>query len=79
MVFSSLLLSFFFFGSTTVVGWLIQILFFSYLIVLIRATFPRYKYNDLMNLGWKVFLPLSLSFLLFVVFIIFFYNCQLLG
>lgn len=79
MVFSSLLISFFFFGSTNLFGWLVQILFFSYLIVLIRATFPRYKYNDLMNLGWKVFLPISLSFLLFVVFTVFFYNCQLLS
>ena len=27
---------------------------------LIRATFPRYRYDQLMRLGWKVFLPLSM-------------------
>ena len=26
----------------------------------VRATFPRYRYDKLMRLGWKVFLPLSL-------------------
>ena len=27
----------------------------------VRATFPRYRYDQLMHLGWKVFLPLSMA------------------
>jgi len=37
----------------------IAALLFIYLWV--RATFPRYRYDQLMRLGWKVFLPLSLG------------------
>jgi NADH-quinone oxidoreductase subunit H len=29
----------------------------------IRATFPRYRYDQLMRLGWKVFLPISLTWI----------------
>ena len=31
-----------------------------FLFLLVRATFPRYRYDQLMYLGWKCFLPLTL-------------------
>ena len=41
--------------------WLIfKILFLFLLFALVKATVPRYRYDQLMRLGWKVFLPMSL-------------------
>ena len=38
----------------------IKIIFILFLFIWVRGTFPRYRYDQLMRLGWKVFLPLSL-------------------
>lgn len=43
--------------------WIVsKALIFVFLFVLIRGVLPRYRYDQLMRLGWKVFLPISLSF-----------------
>ena len=34
--------------------------FFMFLIVWLRATFPRYRYDQIMRLGWKVFIPITI-------------------
>ena len=38
----------------------LKITFILFLFIWVRGTFPRYRYDQLMRLGWKVFLPLSL-------------------
>lgn len=38
-------------------------LIFCFLFVLVRATFPRYRYDQLIDLGWKIFLPVATGFL----------------
>ena len=44
----------------------LKIVIFCFLFILVRAAFPRYRYDQLMDIGWKTFLPLSLSYLVFV-------------
>ena len=44
----------------------IKILFFLFSFVWVRVSFPRYRYDQLMRLGWKIFLPLSLSFVILI-------------
>ncbi|TXH34669.1 MAG: NADH-quinone oxidoreductase subunit NuoH [Rhodospirillaceae bacterium] len=39
-----------------------KIAFVAFCFLWVRATFPRYRYDQLMRLGWKVFLPFSLFF-----------------
>nr|YP_009329927.1 NADH dehydrogenase subunit 1 [Didymosphenia geminata]API83118.1 NADH dehydrogenase subunit 1 [Didymosphenia geminata] len=42
--------------------------------ILTRATLPRYRYDQLMYLGWKCFLPLSLGYLIFTVGVLISFN-----
>jgi NADH-quinone oxidoreductase subunit H len=39
---------------------LLKIVFFFFLFAMVKAMVPRYRYDQLMRLGWKVFLPTSL-------------------
>ncbi|MDT2074545.1 MAG: NADH-quinone oxidoreductase subunit NuoH [Planktomarina sp.] len=41
---------------------------FFFLIAMVKALVPRYRYDQLMRLGWKVFLPFSLGWVVFVAF-----------
>jgi NADH-quinone oxidoreductase subunit H len=78
MLFMSVLSSIFFFGGwlpllnffpfTLIPGgvWFgLKVLFFVLLFILSRACLPRFRYDQLMRLGWKVFLPFSLGWLIF--------------
>ena len=46
-----------------VIWFILKICFVLFFFLWVRATFPRYRYDQLMRLGWKVFLPLSLLWL----------------
>ncbi|WP_353229093.1 NADH-quinone oxidoreductase subunit NuoH [Novosphingobium sp.] len=47
--------------------WLMLKIFFGFLVFSwIKATVPRYRYDQLMRLGWKIFLPLSLGFVVVI-------------
>jgi NADH-quinone oxidoreductase subunit H len=85
MVFMCALISVIFFG-----GWLspvpflpdgvlwmvLKILIMFFLFSMVKAIVPRYRYDQLMRLGWKVFLPFSLAWVVLVAFMAHF---ELLG
>ncbi len=48
------------------IWFVLKICFIMFVFVWVRATFPRYRYDQLMRLGWKVFLPFSLFYLVLV-------------
>jgi len=53
------------FGPVSGIIWLVAKIFvFLYVFVLIRGTLPRFRYDQLMDLGWKVLIPLQLGWLL---------------
>ena len=47
-------------------GWpwtLLKVLFFASAYIWFRATFPRYRYDQIMRLGWKVFIPITIAWI----------------
>ena len=55
--------------------WLIlKILFLFILFALVKAIVPRYRYDQLMRLGWKIFLPLSLIWVVLTASYLFYFN-----
>ncbi len=55
--------------------WMIlKILFLFFLFALVKAIVPRYRYDQLMRLGWKIFLPFSLIYLILTSSFLFFFD-----
>ena len=55
--------------------WIIfKILFLFVLFALVKAIVPRYRYDQLMRLGWKIFLPLSLTWVVLTASYLFYFN-----
>jgi NADH-quinone oxidoreductase subunit H len=52
----------------------LKIGFVAFCFLWVRATFPRYRYDQLMRLGWKVFLPVSLGFVVLTAGVLVFFD-----
>jgi len=57
-----------------IVWFSLKVVFFLFSFVWVRVTFPRYRYDQLMRLGWKIFLPLSLAWIILISSILLSFN-----
>jgi NADH-quinone oxidoreductase subunit H len=53
-----------------VLWFVLKVCFLFFLVAMVKAMVPRYRYDQLMRLGWKVFLPLSLAMVVIVALIL---------
>ncbi|CAK0747413.1 NADH:quinone oxidoreductase subunit H [Gammaproteobacteria bacterium] len=53
-------------GEPSILWLLLKVSFFLLLYLWFRATFPRYRYDQIMRLGWKVFIPITIVWLLLI-------------
>lgn len=56
------------------VGFLLKIFFFLFLYIWIRGTLPRFRFDQLMNFGWKFLLPVAIANVILTIVIVFFLN-----
>jgi NADH-quinone oxidoreductase subunit H len=49
----------------------LKVIIFSFLFILFRACLPRYRYDQLMDIGWKKFLPFTLGFYIYIISILY--------
>nr|QTJ29956.1 NADH dehydrogenase subunit 1 [Graphium eurous asakurae] len=61
-------------GYSLSLGFYLKLTIISFLFIWVRGTLPRYRYDKLMYLSWKSYLPVSLNFLLFFVGLMIFLN-----
>ena len=57
-----------------VMWFIIKMLFLFILFALVKAIVPRYRYDQLMKLGWKIFLPLSLTWVVLTASFLFYFD-----
>ena len=53
-------------GANSIIWLLLKVSLFLFLFLWFRATFPRYRYDQIMRLGWKVFLPITIAWIVIV-------------
>ena len=66
----------FFFHLNSIFFVILKTILIAFIFIIVRAILPRYRFDQLMNLGWTIILPLSLIFLLYnlIIFKIFIFN-----
>ncbi|MDR3428064.1 MULTISPECIES: NADH-quinone oxidoreductase subunit NuoH [Silvimonas] len=55
-----------FLGAPSFIWWFLKVALMLFFFLWARATFPRYRYDQLMRLGWKVFIPVTLVWIVVV-------------
>ncbi|WP_374756821.1 NADH-quinone oxidoreductase subunit NuoH [Chitinibacter sp. GC72] len=53
-------------GAASPLWWVLKVAFLLFCFLWFRATFPRYRYDQLMRLGWKIFIPVTLVWIIVV-------------
>lgn len=53
-------------GAPSFLWWVLKVAFLLFCFLWFRATFPRYRYDQLMRLGWKVFIPVTLVWIVVI-------------
>nr|YP_010586224.1 NADH dehydrogenase subunit 1 [Gumaga orientalis]UZZ43986.1 NADH dehydrogenase subunit 1 [Gumaga orientalis] len=66
ILFMGMIFSIFMMGSNTYsIMFYIKLMLISWIFIWVRGTLPRYRYDKLMSLSWKIYLPISLNYLFF--------------
>lgn len=56
------------------VGFLLKIFFFLFLYIWVRGTLPRFRFDQLMNFGWKFLLPVAVGNVILTIVVVYFLN-----
>lgn len=58
----------------SVIGFLLKVSFFLFFYIWVRGTLPRFRFDQLMNFGWKFLLPLGIANVILTIVIVYFLN-----
>jgi NADH-quinone oxidoreductase subunit H len=64
----------FLFGLISALGFIVKVCIFLFIYIWLRGTLPRFRFDQLMNFGWKFLLPLALLSIVITATVIYFWN-----